>query len=166
MMNKVLRAKIWWRWLKNPRDLWARLWRKKYAPNVTEKNLIRWNGDNLGSLIWTMAKKNRQLVTGYALWEIRNGETTLFWKYSWKQSPVLDNEDWARDIYTQDTLAGLTRVVYYWQDNPPEDTWGCWHLDRERINLEAHVDLVPWQEELAKWKIPKISGEDILHWGY
>jgi hypothetical protein len=80
---------------KKPKDLWARLWRKKYAPNVAEKNLIRWNGDNPGSLIWTAAKQNRQLVTQHAFWEIRNGETTLFWKDSWQQWPVLDNEDWA-----------------------------------------------------------------------
>jgi hypothetical protein len=59
IMNKVLSAKIWWRWLKNPRDLWARLWRKKYTPNTAEKNLIIWNGDNLGSLIWIVAKQNR-----------------------------------------------------------------------------------------------------------
>jgi hypothetical protein len=34
IMNKVLSAKIWWRWLKNPKDIWERLWRKKYAPEV------------------------------------------------------------------------------------------------------------------------------------
>jgi ribonuclease HI len=39
-------------------------------------------------------------------------------------------------------------------------------LNREGINLEAHVDLAPWQEELAKRKISKIAGEDILRWGY
>jgi hypothetical protein len=82
IMNKVLSAKIWWRWLKNPKDLWARLWRKKYAPNVAEKNLILWNGDNPGSLIWTASKQNRQLVTRHAFWEIGNGETALFWKDS------------------------------------------------------------------------------------
>jgi len=55
-MNKVLSTKIWWHWLKIPKDLWAQLWRKKYAPNVAEKNLIHWNEDNLGSLIWTAAR--------------------------------------------------------------------------------------------------------------
>jgi hypothetical protein len=59
IMNKVLSAKIWWRWLKIPKDLWARLWRKKYAPNMAEKNLIRWDEDNQGSLIWTAAMQNR-----------------------------------------------------------------------------------------------------------
>jgi hypothetical protein len=41
IMNSVLSAKIWWRWLKNPTDLWAKLWRKKYASNTAENNLIR-----------------------------------------------------------------------------------------------------------------------------
>jgi hypothetical protein len=39
-------------------------------------------------------------------------------------------------------------------------------LDREHLNLEAHLELTPLQEELAKWKIPKIAGEDMLRWGY
>jgi hypothetical protein len=45
IMNKVLTAKIWWRWLKQPQDLWAKFWRKKYTPHVAEKNLIRWDGE-------------------------------------------------------------------------------------------------------------------------
>jgi hypothetical protein len=36
----------------------------------------------------------------------------------------------------------------------------------EGIDLESGMDLAPWQEEMAKWKIPKIEGEDILRWGY
>jgi len=82
IMNKVLSAKIWWRWLKIPKYLWSRLWRKKYAPNVTEKNLIRWDKDNQGSLIWTVAMQNRRLVTEHAFWDIRNGKTPFFWQDS------------------------------------------------------------------------------------
>jgi len=51
ILNKVLSEKIWWRWLKGPQDLWACLWRKKYTPSTLEKDLIRWNGHNLGFLI-------------------------------------------------------------------------------------------------------------------
>jgi hypothetical protein len=56
IMNKILSAKIWWRWLKNPKELWEKLWRKKYAPKTVEKNFIRWVGDNPRSLIWTTTK--------------------------------------------------------------------------------------------------------------
>jgi hypothetical protein len=34
------------------------------------------------------------------------------------------------------------------------------------MNLEAQVDMGPWQEEISKRKIPKIIGEDILRCGY
>jgi hypothetical protein len=166
IMNKVLSAKIWWRWLKIPKDLWARLWRKKYAPNLAEKNLIRWNEDSPGFLIWTEAKQNQQLVTDHAFWEIRNGKMVLFWQDSWQQWPVLCKEEWAPNICTPTTRAGLTKVADYWRDTPQGDTWHQWHLDREGIDLEAGVDLAPWQEEMTKRKIPKIAGEDILRWGY
>jgi hypothetical protein len=166
IMNKVLSAKIWWRWLKKPNDLWAKLWRGKYAPNMAERNLIRWNGDNPGSLIWAAAKQNRHLVTNHAFWEIRNGKTTLFWKDSWQQWPTLDQEDWADSISIPATQAGLTKVADYWQDNPTDATWRCWNLNKEHLSIEAHVDLKPWYEELSKWKIPTLTGEDILRWGY
>jgi hypothetical protein len=112
-MNKVLSAKIWWHWLKYPGDLWAKLWRKKYTPTTAEKNLIRWNGDNAGSLIWTTAKQNRQLITQHAFWEIRDGKTAMFWQDSWQQWPILSSEEWACEISTQTARMDLTRVVDY-----------------------------------------------------
>jgi ribonuclease HI len=165
-MNKILSAKIWWRWLKHPKDLWARLWRKKYTPNIAERDLIRWDGDDPGSLIWTAAKQNRQIVTRHAFWEIRNGRTTLFWHDSWQQWPILAKEGWAQDICAQAMQSGLTNVADYWQESPLEDTWRHWCLDRERLNLGAQVDLEPWQKEMATRKIPKNEGNDILRWGH
>jgi hypothetical protein len=44
-MNTILSAKVWWRWLKGPQDLWAKIWRRKYTPNTVEINLIIWNKD-------------------------------------------------------------------------------------------------------------------------
>ena len=34
------------------------------------------------------------------------------------------------------------------------------------MDLDAHVNLEPLNEELAKRKIPRTEGEDILRWGY
>jgi len=112
-MNKVLSAKIWWRWLKNPTDLWAKLWRKKYASNTAENNLIRWNGDHMGSLIWMAANQNRQIVTQHAFWEVGNGETNLFSQDSWQQWLALNTEEWAHDICAQATRMGLKKVANY-----------------------------------------------------
>jgi hypothetical protein len=44
------------------------------VPNMVERNLIRWNGDNPGSLIWAAAKQNQHLVTNHTFWEVRNGK--------------------------------------------------------------------------------------------
>ena len=40
-LSAVLGAKIWWRWLKNQSDLWAKLWKLKYAPQFHSHDLIR-----------------------------------------------------------------------------------------------------------------------------
>jgi ribonuclease HI len=90
----------------------------------------------------------------------------MFWQDSWQQWPALNAEDWACDICAQAIRTGLTRVADYWQENPTEDTWRCWHLDRERLNLREHVDLAPLQTELTKRRIPVRAGEDTLRWGY
>jgi exonuclease III len=166
IMNKILSAKIWWRWLKNPRDLWARLWRKKYAPTVAEKNLIRWNGDTPGSLVWTTAKQNRHLITQHAFWEVRDGKTALFWKDSWQQWPTLDQEEWAGQISAPAMQAGLATVADYWRGETQGNTWRLWLMDRQSLHLSDQVDLGPYQTEMLKRKIAKLSGEDILRWGH
>jgi hypothetical protein len=38
LLNSVLEAKTWWWCLKGGTNLWARIWRNKYAPNIDEKN--------------------------------------------------------------------------------------------------------------------------------
>jgi hypothetical protein len=165
-MNKVLSAKIWWRWLKRPQDLWAKLWRRKYTPNTAERNLIRWNGDTPGSLIWMAAKQNRILVVNHAFWEIRNGQTTFFWNDSWQQLPILAQEAWADTFLTPATQAGMTKVADYWKDNSSDATWRCWKSTREDLHIEAHVDLQPWYNLTNARKIPILPGEDILRWGH
>lgn len=165
-MNKVLSAKIWWRWLKRPQDLWAKLWRRKYTPNTTEGSLIRWNEDTPGSLIWTTAKQNRHLVVNHAFWEIRNGQIAFFWNDSWQQLPILVQEAWADTFCTPATQAGLTKVADYWRDNPMDATWRCWKSNGEDLHIEAQVDLQPWYNMTNARKIPTLLGEDILHWGH
>jgi hypothetical protein len=124
-MNKVLSAKISWRWLKRPQDLWDKMWRRKYTPNTADRNVIRWNGDTSGSLIWMTSRHNRILVVNHAFWEIHNGQTTFFWDDSWQQLPILAQEAWADTFNTPDTQAGMTKVADYWKDNPLDATWRC-----------------------------------------
>jgi hypothetical protein len=78
-MNQIMGAKIWWRWLKTPDALWARLWKHKYAPTLQPDQLIRHNTRVPGSSIWNTTWQNRDLIQKHAFWEIRNGESAKFW---------------------------------------------------------------------------------------
>jgi hypothetical protein len=40
-LNNTMGAKIWWRWLKTPPEIWEKLWKHKYAPNIHQDHLIR-----------------------------------------------------------------------------------------------------------------------------
>jgi hypothetical protein len=83
ILNKVLSGKNWWRWLKSPHNLWACLWRIKYTPIALEKELIRWNSQGPGSLIWNEVKQKKGMVIDHALWELQDGTSALFWSGSW-----------------------------------------------------------------------------------
>jgi hypothetical protein len=82
LLNKFLSEKIWWRWLKMPQDLWACIWRRKYTPSTPKKELIRWNGQGLGYLIYNVATQNRGLITDHAFWELQDGTSIFFWSDS------------------------------------------------------------------------------------
>lgn len=47
-------AKLW-RWITNPKALWAKVCKNKYAPEVELKDLIRMDGNQPGSLIQNTA---------------------------------------------------------------------------------------------------------------
>jgi len=81
-LKKIFSPKIWWHWLKHPKYLWARLWRRKYTPTTSEENLIRWNGHTPGSLIWNAGKQNNGIIVDHAFWEIQDGNSTSFWNDS------------------------------------------------------------------------------------
>ena len=50
--NKVLRAKIWWRWVTHKGEPWAKFWHHKYVRGWSSRNLIRYNQDTTRSPIW------------------------------------------------------------------------------------------------------------------
>jgi hypothetical protein len=60
-LNQVMGAKMWWRWLKHPTELWAQIWKQKYAPTTQADQLIRFNDQIQGSNIWNTAWHNRPL---------------------------------------------------------------------------------------------------------
>lgn len=62
ILNKVLAAKLWWRWLKDSASPWAKIWKQKYANNWQERYHIRMSGLIKGSHIWNKAWENRAIV--------------------------------------------------------------------------------------------------------
>ena len=60
--NKVMSAKIWWRWINYKEEPWAKLWHLKYAPLWTKQYLFCYGENLLGSSIWKAAQENKGLV--------------------------------------------------------------------------------------------------------
>lgn len=90
--NKVLSAKIWWWWVTHMREPWASFWHLKYAMGCTSENLIEFDHEIIGSLIWQAANAKRHLVKDHRFWEIGNGEEADFFKDSWQQLQKLKGE--------------------------------------------------------------------------
>jgi hypothetical protein len=82
--NKVMRARIWWRWITYTNEPWAQLWHRKYALGWEKKNLIRFVEEVPGSHIWKATQMNRLLAQQHNFWEIHNGESTYFFQDSWQ----------------------------------------------------------------------------------
>jgi len=78
ILNKVMGAKLWWRWLQGGPDLWKVLWERKYdaAGEIEEK--LRSTTETRGSAIWNLARGSEDLIREYCFWEIRAGDKTRF----------------------------------------------------------------------------------------
>jgi hypothetical protein len=166
ILNKVLSAKIWWRWLKRPQDLWARLWRKKYTPTIPETELIRWNGQSPGSLIWNAARNNRGLIMDHSFWELQSGTSAYFWSDSWQQIPPLNTDLTLSNLIPLTTDVGLHKVIDFWKPFDPGEIWRTWKTSHENLHIPPQLNLHPLQEHLAARKISSQQGEDILRWGH
>jgi hypothetical protein len=148
-----------------PRSLGQVVEEKVYAQHA-EKNLIRWNEDTPGSLIWMDSQAESLLVVNHAFWEICNGKTTSFWNDSWQQLPALAQDSLADTFLVPATQAGLTTVADYWKENTPGATWRSWKSTRGDLHIAEHVDLQPWYNLINARKIQILQGEDILRWGH
>ena len=65
-LNKVLGAKLWWRWLRGGNDLWKTIWRHKYNMPDTTVDIYRLRETPKGSTIWDLARQNRDIVERHA----------------------------------------------------------------------------------------------------
>ena len=49
LLNKVLGAKLWWQWVKEPETQWETIWKEKYASTWHNHDLIRMTGHRKGA---------------------------------------------------------------------------------------------------------------------
>jgi hypothetical protein len=119
-------AKIWWRWLKTPTEIWAKLWKHKYAPNTQQAHLIRMQDKIQGSNIWNAAWRNMPLIQEHAFWEIRNGQSALFWTDSWQQMPPLQSEENLLHYENQIQNLATSKVADMWTHSPINSPWRTW----------------------------------------
>jgi hypothetical protein len=157
-------AKMWWRWLQHPTELWAQIWKQKYAPNTHADQLIRFNDHIQGSNIWNTTWQNRPLIQRHAFWEVRNGESALFWQDSWQQlSPLCDLED--LNPLKQNLHPNIfQRVRDLWNLTHRNQPWRQWKIERTELQLTEDTDLQAWQDCVAHRKIPIKNGPNILRW--
>ena len=87
--NRVMSAKIWWRWVTHTEEPWAKFWHNKYAQDMQKQQLIKYEAHSTGSPIWTAANANRNLIQNHSFGDIGNEEDAYFFKDSWQQLPKL-----------------------------------------------------------------------------
>lgn len=56
ILNYVMGAKLWWKWIQGGEGLWKKLWEKKYEMTRSPKGKLRSQSEKKGSAIWNMAK--------------------------------------------------------------------------------------------------------------
>ena len=89
ILNQVMGAKLWWRWLQGRSDLWKHIWETKYEMPATIVGNLEIDVIPKGSNIWNFAVTNRDLIHQHSFWEVRGRKTTLFWEDSWQQREKL-----------------------------------------------------------------------------
>ena len=132
--NKVISAKIWWRWVNNEEELWDKLWHLKYASQWPKQSLVCF-GENLPwSSIWKAAQENRGLVQKHSFWEVRNGQMAWFASEAWNQEPILscgDNSPLLR-AFLQNQSQG--KVAELWDTYNEDQIFMSW---KDRIWWKA-----------------------------
>ena len=164
VLNKVLGAKFWWRWLKETRNTRAKIWKQKYAKDWQEWDHIRMTRHIEGSHIWNNAWENRALVQKHNFWEIKNGNLAWFWEDNWLQEPNLSRE--GLDILKDDTVnKGLKKVSDFWDNTRNNDKWRTWKVPvyNEETPLKTQAEALA--TILEKRKILISTFVDQLIWG-
>eukprot|EP00253_Pinus_taeda_P026017 PITA_26017 len=164
ILNRVLGAKLWWRWLRGGNDLWKTIWKEKYNMPDSAVEILRRRETPKGSSIWDLSRLNRDLVEKHTFWEIRGGEEANFWEDKWHQKERLSSIQGLHQI--RDRIGGdRTHVRDYWKANNSEESWRIW-IDPMEWDRELSQDQKEaYRKEVESRKIKARNGRDILRWG-
>eukprot|EP00253_Pinus_taeda_P031160 PITA_31160 len=163
-LNKVLGAKIWWRWLRGGNDLWKIIWKEKYNMPESVVEILKRKDTPRGSSVWDLARLNRDLVEKHSFWEIRGGEEAKFWEDKWHQKARLSSIQGLQQVCDR---IGRDRPLVrdYWKVNNPDENWRTW-VDLSEWEGEFSSDhKAVFRKEVESRKIKARNGRDILRWG-
>eukprot|EP00253_Pinus_taeda_P007421 PITA_07421 len=164
-LNRILGAKLWWRWLQGGKDVWKKIWELKYNMPESTADKLRIEEVPKGSSIWDLASQNRDVVNQHAFWEIQGGSNAKFWEDGWQQKGKMIEIQTLQEIQQRAKRAGMEYVRDYWTNEESSGIWRTWRKPGEwceNINSELEKNYL---KEVDLRKIKSRSGEDILRWG-
>eukprot|EP00253_Pinus_taeda_P020137 PITA_20137 len=136
ILSKVLGAKLWWRWIKEPGAHWAIIWKEKYASSWLDNDCIR-----------------------------MDDREALFWEDRWQQEPILLRED-LEDLKAETDTKELTKVKDFWDQNNSLGKWRNWRDFDLRNDSHLKDKAKRLMKMLEQRKILVSRGHDQLRWGH
>eukprot|EP00253_Pinus_taeda_P010995 PITA_10995 len=165
MLNNILGAKLWWRWLQGGKDVWKIIWELKYNMPESTAGKLRIEEVPKGSSIWDLASQNRDVVNKHAFWEIQEGGNAKFWEDGWQQKGKMAEIQSLQEIKQKGKMAGMEYVKDYWTNEETNATWRTWRKPEEWFeNIPQEMEK-NYTKEVELRRIKTRPGKDILRWG-
>ena len=115
--NKVMSAKIWWRWVNYSDEPRAKLWHLKYVPHWPKNSLVRFGKYILGSSIWKTTQENMGLVQKHSFWEVHNGQMARFSSEALNQEPTISCGEDTPLLCSFLHNNPMAKVAEFWDNN-------------------------------------------------
>jgi hypothetical protein len=106
-----------------------------------------------GSNIWNAAWKNKPLIQEHAFWEIRNGQSALFWTDSWQQFPPLQSEENLLSYENHIQNLATSKVADMWAHSPINSPWRIWKSSHQELQVAGDYDLQHWKQAITPRRI-------------
>jgi hypothetical protein len=105
-------------------------------------------------------------VQDHAFWELKNGESAMFWQDSWQQLKPLQDIGDLDTMRTAMEMRATLKVQDLWRPHEQHQHWRQWKTTHQELGLPENLDLANWHAQAKQRKILVREGADILRWGY